>query len=1172
MSEKRRVLIIQANAVINMLTRVKNTTTDELQKASDRSLSDDVKEKLRKLYNAINIIFEAYTNVLTDHSSENITRQEQTLEEIDAMWTTGPMRHLIDDVDNTAYTKLMKAKLLRVLEFMSSEANSYIRFKEKHISRSARVQQKGIIRGNIEHLKQNWGNHGKNLTRSLREKLGVQHEGLASWKAAKRASVYGLGALSTAAGIFLKSGGIGVAGAALVAHQHKKIKQEREEYEQHFKTVLKYRSDLKEALSGAKYKVDTKNRLAGGGKFKAKRRSNVLVGDNPGGVEQVVVSKKSGSFATKTSGPALVSLNKGEMIHAKPISGVGVTSFDPRNMVPTDEPVAKFGAGTDGATAHSISTPIVNSIEEQTAVLRELLSQQDLHHRDQMARMDDAANASKGYTKAAFKEKAVAAQNQQKENPDGFIGAAADLLKDGLVAGVTAATMGAIAKKIGFGDIKSANKNGLFGRNDAVDGLSTGRKAIKYGISGAVGLGGGYAGYKAGDWASDQMGLEEDSTARKVVEGGTALAGGVGSALLTNKLLGKVKFFNGAKSIGSDVEAMTEKSQFADKVGATPVYVVNADEIGGDGGLDPMDFMTKKGGKKAAKKAAKEAAERAAKEAAEAAVAKGTEKVVAKTIGKGLLKKIPILGMGAGAFFGAQRLMSGDALGAGMELASGAASLIPGFGTAASLGIDAALAGRDVMKATDAPTAEATNSLTLAAADLRDATRKSKEQVNKETKPNSALEAFAENAGYVGNGSNGFGAAGTPGVFTQARNWVADTFGVGSRSTDIRPGSPLAKQREANLLSAAEAQGITDPKEKAAFMAQMSHESIGFSAMKEKGSGARYEGRRDLGNVYAGDGERYKGRGFVQLTGRSNYADMTKRLQSKFPGIDLVANPELMEREDVAQAAAIEFWKKSGAGAAARAGDIETTSARINGRNRTTGRANGIEDRIARTRQYEAKIASGAFAAAPKGFSAPISTTDGSKTWKANAAAAAPGIAAAGAAPTGTADPVKAKFFAAVDGSNKSYKAFRAKTDYKAANLPERIDSQAAVQDKSLDENGVPKSMKGDITPPSSFPNMVKAKSPRNTTPVPTATAVPPVQLQQAHVEQQYTTTQDRQKVFEKERLEKSVQTALLQHAGGGITQINSTTTSGEKGGKTVVTTGDDSLLAMYNMYIGQMA
>ena len=82
---------------------------------------------------------------------------------------------------------------------------------------------------------------------------------------------------------------------------------------------------------------------------------------------------------------------------------------------------------------------------------------------------------------------------------------------------------------------------------------------------------------------------------------------------------------------------------------------------------------------------------------------KGAGKGLLKGAGKGLLKgglkmgikKIPIAGLLAGGVFAAQRAMAGDLAGAGLELASGAASTVPGVGTAASLGIDAALMARD---------------------------------------------------------------------------------------------------------------------------------------------------------------------------------------------------------------------------------------------------------------------------------------------------------------------------------------------------------------------------------------------------------------------------------------------------------------------------------------------
>ena len=97
------------------------------------------------------------------------------------------------------------------------------------------------------------------------------------------------------------------------------------------------------------------------------------------------------------------------------------------------------------------------------------------------------------------------------------------------------------------------------------------------------------------------------------------------------------------------------------------------------------------------------------------------------------------------------------------------------------------------------------------------------------------------------------------------------------------------------ILRECDRSGVTDLGQIAYILATAEHESGLGKWMEELASSWAYEGRSDLGNNQPGDGPRYKGRGFVQITGRRNYTDWSDRL-----GIDLVNFPEKAAEPEIA--------------------------------------------------------------------------------------------------------------------------------------------------------------------------------------------------------------------------------------------------------------------------------
>lgn len=132
----------------------------------------------------------------------------------------------------------------------------------------------------------------------------------------------------------------------------------------------------------------------------------------------------------------------------------------------------------------------------------------------------------------------------------------------------------------------------------------------------------------------------------------------------------------------------------------------------------------------------------------------------------------------------------------------------------------------------------------------------------------------------------------------------------------------------------------------AAFIAQIGHESGQLRYVRELGSDAylaKYDTGRladRLGNTPEpdGDGQKYRGRGLIQVTGADNYEACSEAL---FGDSRLLATPELLEHPLYASMSAGWFWQKAGLNTLADKGDFLTITKRIN------GGTNGLDDRKA---------------------------------------------------------------------------------------------------------------------------------------------------------------------------------------------------------------------------------
>jgi putative chitinase len=189
-----------------------------------------------------------------------------------------------------------------------------------------------------------------------------------------------------------------------------------------------------------------------------------------------------------------------------------------------------------------------------------------------------------------------------------------------------------------------------------------------------------------------------------------------------------------------------------------------------------------------------------------------------------------------------------------------------------------------------------------------------------------------------------------PTVAAQSSDEVSSSMRPKPRPTTLNlTGSDL----ENYILNYAIENGLSGI-ELVAFMAQVAHETRNFQRMVETGSRNyfnKYEKNHspdianNLGNTRNGDGFKYRGRGFVQLTGRYNYNWAKNDL-----GLDLINNPDLASEIDNAALIAIWYWQNRVAKRTQNFENVERVSRLI------SGGETGLQDRTEKFNRYSERF------------------------------------------------------------------------------------------------------------------------------------------------------------------------------------------------------------------------
>lgn len=109
-----------------------------------------------------------------------------------------------------------------------------------------------------------------------------------------------------------------------------------------------------------------------------------------------------------------------------------------------------------------------------------------------------------------------------------------------------------------------------------------------------------------------------------------------------------------------------------------------------------------------------------------------------------------------------------------------------------------------------------------------------------------------------------------------------------------------------------------------------------------------YANRLGNGDTKSGDGWRYRGRGLIQITGKSNYNEASQKMYALPLGVDFVDEPELLATPDYAAQSAAWWWENAGLNAVADGlGGANDTEVFKQITKRINGGYNGLDDRLA---------------------------------------------------------------------------------------------------------------------------------------------------------------------------------------------------------------------------------